>query len=162
MDKQRQKIERLQKGLANVDIAVRSMANVLDDLADQLADLEGRTCTGNEHWQDQDHPTRAAKMRVLHGLDESCPMHGKPDEGKRLRTYVGSDPENIAAAQRAIENHKKQEELVEQKRNAENRLRSAVIHLEKLYDSLGWKLEPDSSATCVPGKATEYEWRRAW
>ena len=42
-------------------------------------------CTGTAHW-------RASTLYANHGIGQTCPMHGKPQPGKRLRVYVSKKP----------------------------------------------------------------------
>ncbi len=83
--------------------AVLQSVSTLGQIKQRLEQLEGRTCTGHVHWRDKDTPGKTAKLYILHGTDEPCPLHGQPDPGKRLRTYIGNKPERIARAKGALD-----------------------------------------------------------
>ena len=40
-------------------------------------------CTGTAHW-------RQETLYANHGIGQTCPMHGDPGQGKRLRIYVSN------------------------------------------------------------------------
>lgn len=143
MDKMRQEqIDKLNKVALYVENAIDSAETVLDELAEKIGALDGKTCTGGEHWRDKEHPTRAAKMQALHGKNVSCPVHGEPEKGERIRSYVGSDPSNMAAIREAMRLHGVREELLDQQRNARTRLKNAARNLEGFFAHLGWKVDP--------------------
>jgi len=69
-------------------------------LRHRLQRLAGRTCTGAEHWRDAD--SSSPKLYVNHGIDEACPLHGTPEPGTRIRTYVGTKPSRQKRARAAM------------------------------------------------------------
>lgn len=94
------------------------------DLHIQIGDLEAAgTCTGTVHWRDRDKADRQPKLYAIHGVDNSCPMHGRPEHGKRLRAYVGADPEKQDHVLDAIERQKQKAHLESQIRQIEVQLR---------------------------------------
>lgn len=75
----------------------------LDELEAQLAGLQNISCTGKVSWRDSNNSGKAPKLYVIHGMNVSCPLHGMPDKGTRIRSYVGSNADKITAAKRAIQ-----------------------------------------------------------
>jgi len=75
----------------------------LNALTNQLHELAETHCTGAEHWRDANTNNRKPKLYIIHRTDATCPVHGEPEPGKRIRTYIGSNPDNIRDAQAAIE-----------------------------------------------------------
>lgn len=161
MDETRQEqIDKLNKVALYVGNAIDSAETVLDELAEEIGALDGKTCTGNEHWRDKDHPTREAKMQALHGLNESCPIHGTPKKDKRLRSYVGSDPDKVAGMREAWRLHIVRKELLAQQGHARTRLSNAVKSLEEFFTNLGWKVDPLTDVPeTVPDRMTQYAYR---
>ncbi len=66
-------------------------------------------CTGIVYWRDNggDKP----KLYANHSIDQACPIHGKPGPGKRLRTYVGTDPERQAEILAAMKRRREKLDL---------------------------------------------------
>ena len=118
-----------------IDVTVKEKLMVivehLQDQMQQIADLYIRigdleaagTCTGSVHWRDLDRPDRQPKLYAIHSVDNSCPMHGRPERGKRLRVYVGTDPEKQDHVLDGIERQKQKAHLESQIRQIEVRLR---------------------------------------
>lgn len=103
------------------------------DLQQQLAELDGNTCTGTEHWRDTKNAKHAAKLYVIHRIDQSCPIHGQPDPGKRLRTYIGSKPGKIDQARNAIEREGRYLKLRKQQRGYDELVARILYRIKGLY-----------------------------
>lgn len=161
MDETRQEqIDKLNKVALYVENAIDSAETVLDELAEKIEALDGKTCTGSEHWRDKEHPTRDAKMQALHGKDVSCPIHGKPVKGGRMRSYVGSNPDKITGIREAWRLHTVRKELLAQQGHARNRLRNAVNSMEGFFTNLGWKFDPiTGEPEIVPGRMATFAYR---
>lgn len=124
-----------------VDVAIKeklmTIIEYLQDQTQQIADLHiqigdleaAGTCTGTAHWRDRDRPNHQPKLYAIHGVDNSCPMHGKPKRGKRLRAYVGADPEKQDCALDAIERQK-------QKAHLESQIRQIEVRLQRVEHAL--------------------------
>jgi len=104
------------------------------DLHIQIGDLEAAgTCTGTVHWRDRDRPNYQPKLYAIHGAGDSCPMHGAPRPGKRLRAYIGTDPEKQDCVLDAIERQKQKAHLESQIRQIEVRLRRVKHALDDTW-----------------------------
>lgn len=128
--------------------ALHHQATILDDLQQRLTELEGRTCTGNAHWRDKDTPGKTAKLYVLHGTDQACPVHGEPDPGKRNRTYIGNKPDRIAEALAAIERNTERLDLERRVARPQEAINRVVFRLKNMYYALDY-------APPEPGEAIE-------
>ena len=99
----------------------------IHELQSQIADLDqAGTCTGVVHWRDKNGNR---KMYANHSVGESCPIHGEPKAGKRLRTYVGADPVKQDQVLAAIKRHAQTATLDQQIRtirNQKSRIESAI------------------------------------
>jgi hypothetical protein len=85
----------------------------IDRLVTQVAALDDKgVCTGVAYWRDKDDST--PKLYANHGIDRACPIHGRPEAGKRLRTYVGSNPEAQREALDGIARCQKRTDLEDQ------------------------------------------------
>jgi hypothetical protein len=111
----------------------------IEDLLARIADLEEtELCNGHVYWRDQDTPGQTPKMCITHSVDGPCPLHGAPNPGRRLRTYVGADPEKQRQVLEAIERHKRKARLEGQIRQTEVRLR----RVERAIDD-AWRIVTD-------------------
>lgn len=120
----------------------------LSEVQLRSTDLEGRTCTGNPHWRDKANSSKTPKLYVLHGTDESCPIHGQPAPGERLRVYIGNKPDKIADALAAIERTIELKDLQRTRRRLQERIDRTIYKLENLYRSFGYpipKLDPTTA-----------------
>lgn len=108
-----------------------------------LAALEPYSCTGKEYWRDRDHPTRSPKLYIIHGIDETCPVHGTPPPGGRLRVYIGSDPAKISEARQFTRNQQRRQELQQRIKKVEYGLAHAGYYLRQMYDALGYRVPED-------------------
>jgi hypothetical protein len=100
----------------------------IDRLVTRVAALdEAGVCTGVAYWRDRDDST--PKLYANHGVGVSCPLHGEPEDGRRLRVYVGSDPEAQQEALAAIERRQQKARLEAQMRQLamqQDRIEQAV------------------------------------
>lgn len=83
--------------------AFRTRQLDLQELSSQLETLRHTHCTGTEHWRDASNDKHRPKLYVIHRTNQACPIHGSPEPGKRIRTYIGSKQGKIEAAKAAIE-----------------------------------------------------------
>ena len=134
---QRERIEQLIQLASGCKDVIRLRLNSLRRLQIELDALDGRTCTGREYWRDKDHPSKAAKLYINHLVDQTCPLHGSPAPGERLRIYIGANPGRITAALTAIERETKRREMAHRLHAIEQGLLSALYSLQRVYDALG-------------------------
>ena len=104
-------VNTINKLLADVKAQTYAIADSLRDTADELADLPP-ICTGHPYWRDN---KSSQLLYANHGVNRSCPIHGTPDPGKRLRSYIGANRDTQAAAladiDRAATLHDLQEQI---------------------------------------------------
>lgn len=98
-----------------------------------LQQLRARTCTGHAHWRDKDKPGKTAKLYILHGTDQTCPVHGRPPRGERTRHYVGNKPDKISEALAAIEREAERTELRRKLDTLEGTISYLTYQLQSLY-----------------------------
>ena len=134
-------IEHLLRLAAGCEAAIRERYDDLTTLRAELDALDGRTCVGREWWRDSGHPTKVAKLYILHSIDQACPIHGKPEPGGRLRVYVGSDRGRVVEARAAMGRETRRRELAASARDVEQGLSSCGHYLRRLYRELGYALE---------------------
>lgn len=125
--------------------AIRWRTQELPHLKTALADLDGNTCNGWEIWRDLDHPTRSPKLYVFHSTGDTCPLHGSEENGGRLRTYIGCDPDNVAEAQSAMMRHTEKRELEAQLTKLEYGLASCGYYLKQFFASLDYTVSADGT-----------------
>lgn len=140
----------------------------LQALDAELATLQGNTCTGKVSWRDTNNPNpNAAKMTIVHGTNQACPLHGEPANGKRIRSYVGTDPHKQAQAIKAIEDETRREKLQHKRDGLEAAIRDAGYALKDFYRTLGWSTpwpnQPDkhpepNSDWAIPGSRRCQRW----
>ena len=138
-------IERIIKIASGCAEVIRRRIAEISDLQNYLDRLNGNTCTGREWWRDKDHPTKTPKLYILHSIDQTCPLHGEPEPGKRLRVYIGSDPVNVAEARAAIERTHEKKHLEGRLDNITHGLTSCGYHLDRFYGVLGYTGEDDGT-----------------
>lgn len=110
------------------------------EIKEKLTQIDGNTCTGKAYWRDEDHPTRAPKLYVNHGIDEACPMHGEPDPGKRIRTYVGADEHAIEEALAAMEREKERQRLTQRLERLQRGIIAAHSSMGHALRYVGWQI----------------------
>jgi hypothetical protein len=79
----------------------------------------------------------------------TCPIHGTPKAGKRIRKYIGSDPQRQATAERAIENELHSLTLQTRRKAITNRLSDATAALVRFYRQLGYQVTKDPPAVTI-------------
>lgn len=121
--------------------AIDSVMVEISEIEKKLEDIDGNTCTGTEYWRDQDHATRAPKLYIIHSTNESCPMHGTPEDGGRIRTYIGADETAIAEAQEAMALEQKRRKLAARLRKLKNGIVAANSSMGRALRYIGWKME---------------------
>jgi len=136
-------IDRLMNLAAGCEEAIRQRVDDLMRVQEELQGLDGRTCTGREYWRDKDHPTKTAKLYVLHSIDQACPLHGEPEPEDRLRVYVGSKFARIREARRAMELEDERRRLEAQRGEIQRGLASCSYHLQSFYSLLGYTVGED-------------------
>jgi hypothetical protein len=109
--------------------AILERTQTLNELRERLSWLNEKSCTGTEYWRNRNHPTREPKLYINHGIDQPCPVHGVPDPGTRIRTYIGSDEENITQARQWLGNELERQCIQDQ-----------VSQLEYAFERLEWRL----------------------
>ncbi len=126
--------------------AIRWRTQEIPHLETALADLDGNTCNGWEIWRDKGHPTKAPKLYVFHRTGETCPLHGgAPENGGRLRTYIGCDPDNIAEAQAAMMRHTEKKEIEAQLSKIKYGLLSCGYYLDQFFASLDYTVRDNGT-----------------
>ena len=115
---------------------VRSQTDALETIQQNLTQLEGRTCTGREHWRDKNTPGKTAKLYILHGTDQACPIHGTPEPGQRNRAYIGNKPDKIAEALAAIERETERQDLQRDLNNLVRKINRVTWEIKSLYRNL--------------------------
>jgi len=145
-----QQIERLTERAAALPAAIQERAAALAELRAQLEVLQRTSCTGTVYWRkDENNP----KMYANHPIDTECPIHGKPQSNKRLRSYIGTDPDRQAEAEAAIEREKEREQLQAQVSAREWSLTRLGSDLRSLFYTLGYTHPDDGPPEPNP------EWR---
>lgn len=105
----------------------------MDHIQQGLDELDGRTCTGNVHWRDKDTPGKTAKLYILHRTDRSCPIHGRPSPGGRMRSYVGNKPDKISDALAAIERERERRDLQRELHTLQEIIGRASFRIKNIY-----------------------------
>ncbi len=105
MKKHRERIRWIVKQLEQRIAHIRKLEDDLDHaLADWNASKRLPRCSGTLQ------PRSNGIFYANHSIDQSCPLHGTPRPGSRLRIYIGKKLPKVTAARRAITRH-----LIEQK-----------------------------------------------
>jgi hypothetical protein len=133
--------ERLVESATLAPAAFKHALEEIEEIEKALNDIDGKTCTGTEYWRDQDHPTRSPKLYVIHGTGESCPLHGEPEDGGRIRTYIGADQQAIAEARAAMEREREREQLEERLDALRYGIVSAAGKLDRALMNVGFRVE---------------------
>jgi len=129
-------VDRLVRLAAGAGDALRARADELACLRADLAALDGQTCTGVEYVRRE--AGKPDRLYMNHGTDQACPLHGKPEPGGRLRSYVGSDPDRIAEARAAMALEKRRADLEREVGTAERGLAACGNALRHFYGLLGY------------------------
>lgn len=129
-NKARYDASQLPQALDDARLQCEMCSNILLDLADDH-------CTGTEHWRDANADHRKPKLYIIHPLNATCPIHGDPKPGKRIRTYVGTDPAKIEAAQEAITRCRHYENAFRELQDLHRRIKHAHGNIRQAWYELG-------------------------
>jgi uncharacterized protein (DUF952 family) len=121
-------------------------------LSNILLELANDHCTGTEHWRDANTDHRKPKLYVIHPLNAVCPIHGDPKPGKRIRTYIGSNPTKIEAAQEAISRHRHYNNAFHELQNLHRSINRAHGNIRQAWIELGLTPPnpPDAVTSALP------------
>ena len=139
-------ITRIVTMAAGCEKALQDSVEEIERLQGELAALDGNTCTGRKYWRDKNDDGKEAKLYILHSIDQACPVHGTPDDGKRLRVYVGTDGRRIREAKAAMEREDVRKRLAFELSQIEGGLRSCGYYLQQFYGQLGYRIVDDGTA----------------
>lgn len=118
----------------------RYLKEIRDDIThlqtelDRLANVH---CTGKAHWRDTNNSNKTPKLYVIHGTNSVCPIHGTPEPGSRIRSYIGSNPEKITRAQDAMRRCDITVQLTKEYNHLSRKLRHGLSAIMRIYWSLG-------------------------
>ena len=129
-DKIQYRISQLPHAFDEARLQCEALSNILLELADNH-------CTGSEHWRDANVPNRDPKLYVIHPLNAVCPIHGNPEPGKRIRTYVGTNPAKIEAAQQAIARYRHYNNAFIELQALRRRINQARANIKQAWYELG-------------------------
>lgn len=129
-DEIRYQASQLPQALDDARQDCETCSNILQELADNH-------CTGTEHWRDANTDHRKPKLYVIHPLNGACPIHGSPEPGKRIRTYIGTDPAKIEAAQQAMTRHSRYKNAFRELQELHRRIKRAANDIRQAWYSLG-------------------------
>ncbi len=122
----------------------------LDRITAEIAILDGTTCTGRIHWRDQNKPGKTPKMYILHSTDQSCPIHGTPAPGSRIRLYIGTDETKQEPARAAIRREQTRLDLEKHLTGIIHTLQRCGYHITQFYNSLGYTVPRQDQPTLYP------------
>lgn len=117
---------------------IRDTLDFLNRLDQAATHLEGHTCTGTPYWRDKDIPGKQPKLYLIHPTDQFCPLHGMPEHGERIRTYIGSDTHKQAGALAAVTDEDRRARLVTRRDTLNHKLTAAETALLHLLTELGY------------------------
>ncbi len=126
---------------ARMPDAIQETLGFVERLNQAIGHLEGQACTGVLYWRDKDTPGRMPKLYIIHGVDQSCPIHGAPKPGRRVRIYIGSDPQKQSAAFAALERETRRQRLADERTRLNDALRNGCGTLRRLLADLGYDPE---------------------
>jgi len=143
--------------------AITNRLATLQDLRAQLEALNSISCTGTVYWRDTSNG-QTQKLYVNHGKDQSCPIHGQPKPGGRLRCYVGTNEEKQQQAMDAIETEKERKLVQRQVHALESTFNTLNSKTRDLFLILGYTYPDDGSPEPDPNWSPVTEsWRhRYW
>ncbi len=131
----------LPKALEDARVNCELCAGILEELADNH-------CTGSEHWRDAHDDRKKPKLYIIHPLNSVCPIHGRPEPGKRIRTYIGADPAKIEEAQQAITRYRHYKNAFHELQALHRRIKQAHANIRQTWYELGLKPpDPDDIQT---------------
>lgn len=129
-DKVHYRASQLPQALDDARVQCEELANILLELADDH-------CTGTEHWRDAHDNHRKPKLYIIHPRNQPCPIHGNPEPGKRIRTYIGTNPTKIEQAQQAITRHRHYKNAFRELQELHRRIKQAHYDVKQAWYSLG-------------------------
>ena len=117
-------------------------------LEHKIKAITGKTCTGKPTWRDKNSDVKMPKLYAIHGVGQSCPIHGTPHPGKhRIRTYIGSKDTAIREATTAMDRHKRLLNLTSEANNALESLGFAMYYLDYFFAALEYTIPPETTTT---------------
>ena len=146
----------LTKLAAHTQQPLTTALDALTEIQTQINQLAGHTCTGTIWWRDPN--SEQPKMYIIHRKDECCPTHGMPDRGKRLRIYIGTDPDRQAEAHAILDAKARLVKLRSRKQGLDRALSVALRYLPDYYNALRYAA-PDRWS---PDQSFEPDARRPW
>ena len=96
--------QKMMEAVDRLTLAIATAQQELEGVSNEILSLEGTTCTGTIHWRPSGDGS-AAMMYANHKHDQTCPLHGAPKEGSRLRVYIGKKPQRQQDTEKAMELH---------------------------------------------------------
>ncbi len=108
----------------------------LAEVTQQIDALDGKTCTGHIWWRDKKKLDKPNKMYINHNMNQACPLHGTPEKGKRIRVYIGTDPNKQKAAEIDLDAEARLVKLGQTRRTLESALSRATSRLQDYYRTL--------------------------
>jgi hypothetical protein len=154
-------VEQLVRIAERLPDAIRERASGLGALQERVAYLAANSCPGVEYWRDN---ATSPKLYINHGIDEACPVHGKPEPGGRIRAYIGTDADKQGQAKVYIANHKHLNAANRELRELEGAFSTIRYNLRRLFQSIGYimpEVETPAQAGDTGAVATEQLEREA-
>jgi len=137
-------INRIEQMIAALSTTITARVKQYHKERTYLTTFDGNTCTGSIHWRDQNKPGVTPKLIIIHSTDQDCPIHGKPQNGQRLRIYVGTDSTKQHAAVEAIERERERTTVARRVRAMETAIHRSKGELNSALSFLGLPhLDPD-------------------
>lgn len=112
----------------------------LPALQEELAELDLNSCTGSVHWRDVNKEGKVNKLYILHGTNRTCPLHGHPEPGKRIRIYIGVNRDKIREALASIERQTQRSKLQGDLARHKNLIARALSSVKNIYYSLDYQV----------------------
>lgn len=140
---------------ARMPDAIQETLGFVERLNQAIERLEGQACIGALYWRDKDAPGRMPKLYIIHGVDQTCPIHGAPKPGRRVRIYIGSDSQKQSTAFAALERETRRQRLADERARLNDALRNGCGTLRRLLADLGY--DPESGRSTLPERAYSVE-----
>ncbi len=132
----------------------------LDRITERLTQLAGVTCIGHVWWRDKD--TDKPKLYANLGVNQACPSHGIPPKGKRLRIYIGTDPDKQELVRAQMRDEKTRVELAKRHKGIVQSLHRSAYHISKFYAALGYSVPRQDQPTLYPEPLSDWHPSNAW
>lgn len=136
-------MDNLTKMVEGITQAIAERKAEVGKIEGLIAEIYGSNCVGREWWRDKDVEGKTSKLYINHSIDQSCPLHGVPDKGDRIRAYVGSDWGKIADVREAMD----KTNTLQQLRSRLSRLKGALYGCEssmrRFFYNLGYAVRSD-------------------